>query len=84
MIAIRSKDTNNFIKQAFPNQKTTLILFKAFIISILFEFIIAMPIYNFVSKEIGVYIFLAILAVFCVINLYFIVGLIRYCLTKKK
>ncbi|WAM32785.1 hypothetical protein [Caldicellulosiruptor morganii] len=55
-----------------------------FIIAVIFEFVVALPVYLFLSKRIGVTLFILVLLVFVAILIYCIIMILKYFLSKKK
>jgi steroid 5-alpha reductase family enzyme len=53
-----------------------------FVIAIVFEFLVALPIYSFLSKRIGEVLLIAVLLVFLTISVYGILKIIRYFLNN--
>lgn len=53
-----------------------------FLITVVFEFLVALPVYLFLTKKIGVILFIAVLLVFLTISIYGILKVIRYFLNR--
>ncbi|QSZ26447.1 hypothetical protein ACETAC_05785 [Aceticella autotrophica] len=54
-----------------------------FIIAIVFEFLVALPIYSFLSKKIGAILFIVVLLAFLTILIYGIFKIVKYFLNKE-
>jgi len=54
-----------------------------FIIAIVFEFLVALPIYSFLSKKIGATLLIVVLLVFLAISIYGILKVVKYFLNKR-
>jgi hypothetical protein len=76
------KGFTDFISKVFPGGKSIKISI-IFFGSIIFEFAIALPVFNFLSKQIGVVLILGVLFVFVSVDVYFIYKFIKYFLKKK-
>jgi formate/nitrite transporter FocA (FNT family) len=54
-----------------------------FFIAIVFEFLVALPIYSFLSKKIGATLLIVVLLVFLAISIYGIFKVVKYFLNKR-
>ncbi|ADQ39858.1 hypothetical protein Calkr_0295 [Caldicellulosiruptor acetigenus I77R1B] len=55
-----------------------------FIIAVIFEFGVALPVYSYLSKKIGTILLILVLLVFVAISIYGIIKILKYLLSKKK
>lgn len=75
------KRSYSFITEVLPKNKTLPLIFFG---SIIFEFLVALPVYYHLSKQIGIILIWGVAFIFVGVDIYFMFRFIRFVIRKRQ